>query len=263
VEGLLPTLSKGLNLPVDAFEPFAALDLSALSEADARRVRETPSDLAVALGLAVMDLESPAPALSLLPEPDKARRRFWRREACLIAAAGLLCLGLGTAAVGAAHARSVQEGLRTAVDAAKKEADGAGASFDEQEAKRKETRARLARLAAPVRDGAYAVRVLEALSAARPPALWLPKVAVDPPAGGSADGAPPVITVYGTIGESMADAPRTLSAFLGKLTGRLPGVTTKTRNLKKAADTERTEFEVLLFAPGATATSGAGTDKED
>lgn len=262
VEGLLPNLAKFLGKPVDPFLPFEAIDLSPLPESEARRVREAPTDLAIALGLALVDLEAPKVALSLLPDAEKVKRRFWREEIFLFASAAVLLLAFGLLGAGALHARAIHDGLRAQVQDEKKKQDGWANEYAELEGKRRAAQAKGLHLAAPVRDGGFVLRTLAALRAARTEGLWLVRVTADPPGESRSGGDPyPQLVVAGVIGEAAGDATRILKAFIGRVTASVPELTVKTRSIKKAADTERTEFELLLLGPGAE--SAAATEGKD
>ncbi|MBI3272503.1 MAG: pilus assembly protein PilM [Planctomycetes bacterium] len=265
VDGLLANLAKFLDKPVEPFDPASALDLSLLGEKDARHVREQPTDLAIALGLAVVDLDAPGVSLSLLPDAEKTRRRFWRKEVLLYAAAAVLLLGLGLVGARAAHARAVQAAFKQELDATKRKADGWSSEFDELEGKRKLARARASAIAAPVRESAFLFQALAGLRAARSEGLWLTRIAAEPTVERSAGEAGlPVLSVRGVVGEAPAAARRILQAFLGRLGAQVPGVRVETKSSHKAADSDRTEFELLVRAPGEPAgTAHVGREEED
>ena len=91
VRGLPEYLSSSLKIPVEVLDPFRKVDTSAVEGMGGASIRELPTDMAVALGLA--QLVSPpahATSLSILPEKLKKRRAFFHTN---------LWLGLAGAAV--------------------------------------------------------------------------------------------------------------------------------------------------------------------
>jgi type IV pilus assembly protein PilM len=93
LRGLPEYLSAALKIPVEILDPFKNVDTSTVEKLGGAAVRELPTDLAVALGLAQL-VSPPATAttLSILPDPLKKRRTFFRTT---------LWLGLGAGVVAA------------------------------------------------------------------------------------------------------------------------------------------------------------------
>ncbi|MBI3096699.1 MAG: pilus assembly protein PilM [Planctomycetes bacterium] len=88
LRGFPEYLSSVLGKSVERFNPFGGVDLSRLSPATAAELSSTPTDFAVALGLAQLGSEaSPATALSLLPDSEKKTRSFWKQGLWLAGAA--------------------------------------------------------------------------------------------------------------------------------------------------------------------------------
>jgi type IV pilus assembly protein PilM len=77
--GLREFLEKRLEKPVTFFDPSASFDTSRLRGEARTSFQDASSEMAVATGLAVMDAESKAFSLSLLPPREVARRAFWGR----------------------------------------------------------------------------------------------------------------------------------------------------------------------------------------
>jgi type IV pilus assembly protein PilM len=94
-------LSGALKIPVELLDPFRGLDTSPLGAA-AEEFRQLPTDMAVAVGLAQL-LAPPtsvaASTLSILPEPLRKRKAFFRTTLWLGIAGGVLaaCLLASTA----------------------------------------------------------------------------------------------------------------------------------------------------------------------
>jgi type IV pilus assembly protein PilM len=93
IRGLPEYLSSSLKITVEVLDPFRKVDTSAVEAMGGAALKELPTDMAVALGLA--QLVSPpahATSISILPENLKKRRAFFHTN---------LWLGLGAAVVAA------------------------------------------------------------------------------------------------------------------------------------------------------------------
>ncbi|MHC4503883.1 MAG: pilus assembly protein PilM [Planctomycetota bacterium] len=93
--GLCEFLEKRLEKPVTFFDPSAAFDTSRLRGEARTAFQDASSEMAVATGLAVMDAESKAFSLSLLPPQEVARRAFWGRTVFGYAAGALAAVLAG------------------------------------------------------------------------------------------------------------------------------------------------------------------------
>ncbi|MBV8880342.1 MAG: pilus assembly protein PilM [Planctomycetaceae bacterium] len=91
VKGLPEYLSAALKIPVEILDPFQKVDTSAVEKLGASQIRELPTDLAVAVGLAQL-VSPPASAttLSILPDALKKRRAFFRTNLWLALAGSVL-----------------------------------------------------------------------------------------------------------------------------------------------------------------------------
>ena len=95
VRGLPEYLSAALKIPVELLDPFQKVDTSPVEKLGATAVRELPTDLAIALGLA--QLVSPpanATTLSILPEKLKKRRAFFHTTLWLAVGGAALAVTL-------------------------------------------------------------------------------------------------------------------------------------------------------------------------
>ncbi len=87
-------LSQALGIPVEPFDPFETVDLSALPAETAEAVRVDGQGMAAVLGLAQMAADRKAFRLEILPEADRKRRVFLEKTAWLIASGVLAAGGL-------------------------------------------------------------------------------------------------------------------------------------------------------------------------
>jgi len=96
LRGLRGLLRENLRCPVEIFDPFANLDLSALAPDDAEQLQQMRYEAVVALGLAVGMLDDTLYSLEILPEAVRKKQRFQQRTIFNILAAvvivGLLAL---------------------------------------------------------------------------------------------------------------------------------------------------------------------------
>jgi type IV pilus assembly protein PilM len=130
IKGMCEYLAAGLGIPVDPFDPFETVDLSAMDPAEAEGLKEEGPAMAVALGLAQMAADPAAFRLEILPESDRKKRNFIQHTAWLIAsgvvaAGGLVYLYMGSAGE-EAKARSNEKAVADRLaEAAKKREQGA------------------------------------------------------------------------------------------------------------------------------------------
>jgi type IV pilus assembly protein PilM len=96
LRGLPEYLAGALKTPVEILDPFRKLDTSAVEKQGGSEIRELPTDLAVAIGLAQLVNPPPresASTLSILPDALKKRKTFFQTG---------LWLGVAGAVAGAA-----------------------------------------------------------------------------------------------------------------------------------------------------------------
>ncbi|HEB53827.1 MAG TPA: hypothetical protein ENI87_11295 [bacterium] len=93
LRGLRGLLRGQLQCPVELFDPFANVDLSALSADDAEQLEQMRHEAVVALGLAVGRLDDTLYSLEILPDAVRRRQRFQRRTIFNILA-GVVVVGV-------------------------------------------------------------------------------------------------------------------------------------------------------------------------
>ncbi|MBM4061273.1 MAG: hypothetical protein FJ265_09310 [Planctomycetes bacterium] len=210
LRGLRGMLREALRCPVELFDPFANLDLSALPPADAEQLQAMRHEAVVALGLAAGRLDDTLYTLEILPEAVQRRQRFAQRTvwnvAAALVAAGLLVLVAQDRREQVAAAAASAARLRQQHDAA----TGVHQSAAEAIEANKVERALVEHLAAQAMPGNNVLHTLRAVGAHLPEQLWVTKVDVG---GGSVAGGlkkRPTITVEGAGKElNGADANRT------------------------------------------------------
>ncbi|MBX3464473.1 MAG: pilus assembly protein PilM [Planctomycetes bacterium] len=184
LRGLRGMLREALRAPVELFDPFANLDLSALPPADAEQLQAMRHEAVVALGLAVGRLDDTLYALEILPDSVRRRQRFVQRTVWNLLAGAVLVGVLGL------QARRSGEDLAAAeasIDQLKRRINAANVVHGEAAAliaANKTERALVEHLAAQALPLHGLLRTQRAAAAQLPPQLWLRKIEVT--AGGAA-----------------------------------------------------------------------------
>lgn len=227
LRGLRGMLRESLRCPVELFDPFANLDLSALPPADAEQLQAMRHEAVVALGLAVGRIDDSLYALEILPEAVKKRIRFaqrtvWNLVAGAIAAGLLVLVALdakeGVEKVGAA---------RTRLTLQRNEVLNTHKSASELIEANKTERALVEHLASQALPLHGLLHTLRALAASLPPQLWLTKIEVGPASGLGAGGKKRPLAVVEGGGKELdgVDPGRVYQEqFLGKLRPELAKV---------------------------------------
>ncbi|HXX92199.1 MAG TPA: pilus assembly protein PilM, partial [Planctomycetota bacterium] len=91
VRGLAGYLQGALKIPVELLDPFRRIDTSTVDRLAGEGWRELPTDMAIALGLGQLLSAGPgASTLSILPDPIKKRRNFFKSTLWLAVGGGAL-----------------------------------------------------------------------------------------------------------------------------------------------------------------------------
>lgn len=183
LRGIRGFLREALRCPVELFDPFANLDLSALPAADAEQLQGMRHEAVIALGLAVGRLDDTLYSLEILPEAVRKAMRFRQRTVWNIVA-GLVAVGvLGLQVSAGTNKVAVYAG---ATQQMKRQISAANNVHDEAESlteANKKLRALVDHLANTAVAQHGLLRVQRAVSAHLPPPLWIEKVEVATAAG--------------------------------------------------------------------------------
>jgi len=90
--GIREYFQANMSVPVEIFDPTAAMDLSALPQEDQAELGDVPADFAVAAGLAVTLLSPQSFRLEVLTESEKKKRHFIERTLWAVGAAAVALL---------------------------------------------------------------------------------------------------------------------------------------------------------------------------
>jgi Tfp pilus assembly PilM family ATPase len=176
LRGLRGFLREALRCPIELFDPFANLDLSALPAADAEQLQAMRHEAVIALGLAVGRLDDTLYSLEILPEAVRKAQRFRQRTIWNLAAGGLVLGVLGLQANYLQQERAVNEAasdvLKRQISKANKVHADAQQVIDANKVERQLVE-HLTTQALPLQG---LVRVHRAIAANLPPQMWIEKV---------------------------------------------------------------------------------------
>lgn len=130
LSGLREYLEKKIGKPVQVLELYKELDLRKLDAASARCFEGEVPDMAVALGLAVIDANPSCFHFSLIPEKIVRKRIFFQKTVYAIAAAVVLMLSLINPLRNSSEAVDLQMARITEINALKEKAKATRDGFE-------------------------------------------------------------------------------------------------------------------------------------
>ncbi|MFK7739326.1 MAG: pilus assembly protein PilM [Planctomycetota bacterium] len=176
LRGLRSLLRENLRCPVELFDPFENLDLSALPPEDAEQLQQMRHEAVIALGLAVGRLDETLYALEILPEAVKKKQRFQQRTIFNILAALIV---VGVLFLKLQHSKKAVAAKQKAVSAATAQIQRRTGTNDDAVAVIEENgveRAIAANLQAKARPLHGLLRVQRAIGKHLQPQLWVEKI---------------------------------------------------------------------------------------
>ncbi len=253
VRGLERYLASALAVPVERFDPFRVVDVSALDPESAAELERHRAESVVALGLASAGSDPGAYAIEILPEAVEKRRQFVGGTLFLIAAgvAALGFLGFDFVSKRAAAADLAGEVARVERQATTNaRTHGRTTDLLRQNAEIAEKVETLRRLAA---NGEQMARMVEGLERALPENFWLTslvaRAAAEPRLGVVREGQAPVVFVEGSAREGVRERSVLFQELCAKLAAVLPGM-----GLAQTLSPDGSRFTLAAsaFAPAAT-----------
>jgi Tfp pilus assembly PilM family ATPase len=213
-----------------------------------------PCQWMIALGLALLSLESPDERMSILPPVERKRQRFWRREVFAYAACVLFVIAAAAGTVAHIHnwtlAKDAITTRRTlAADAAKRDQ-----ALDVLIQSNDLRRARLELLAAAAESGGKLAEFVELVKRSQQGAVILSELTYQPGDINKADATPTVILV-GTVGASEKTHHDVLDDFSRQLT---TGGEKTIEHAGKSSDGGSLDFRLRI---PLTNTAGEGSSK--
>lgn len=216
LRGIRGFLREVLRCPVELFDPFANLDLSALPPADAEQLGAMRHEAVVALGLAVGKLDDTLYSLEILPEAVKRAQRFQQRTIWNIVAAvivvGLLVLQARHGSASVAAAESATAKLRSQI----KSANSVNTEAQELIDANKRERGIVDHLATQAVPLQGLLRVQRAIAAHLPPQLWIEKIEITGTTGAAAKRTPTVVVEVAGKELNGVEVSRVWLAFVDK-----------------------------------------------
>lgn len=243
----LPEYIRGtLKMEMEILDPFRGIDVGRAA-AETPELTQTPSDLACAVGLAMLAAgRVEAPVISMMPDPIKKRRAFLKRTVWLVAAGIAALLLMGVMTVSAVVERG---GVAGRLDALQSRTDAdrqRNAEMDALEADLADTARKTARVKQFVDPGRILLDSLVRLSKGIPKGLNLRGMTMRP-AGAEATPFGPrpepglqppgrmVLVIHGEISSTIAGGPlATLNDVAARLQGR--GVTAEVTSFRDHVD---------------------------
>ena len=194
LRGVQGMLREALGCPVELFDPFENVDLSALPEPERELLHDLRSEAVISLGLAAGRLDDTLYSLEILPDKVRRRKRFAERTiyniAAVLIAAVLLFFEAGQARQDLDVANRQLRVLRARVSTAQATDDRTSELVGENASARALVRY-LGEKSLPM---AGMVRTLRALYATLPEPLWIEEVDL---VGGAGRGEGTIVEVTG------------------------------------------------------------------
>lgn len=263
LDGLPQYLQAGMGVPVELFDPFRVVDVSALSPEDQELIEEYKLELVVPLGLATMGSDPDAYGLEILPAATAKAREFLGGTVWLIAAAALAVAYLAAKTV---RYKGEVEVLATEVRTLERETDRLERVHNEVvrlAEENEELQGLVRELWSTAGQGEQAARLVEFLGTELPSNFWVTQlegsVAFDPELGLERGADMPIALVRGRVDEGTSSPTQRFEEMILRLRDAMP-----TAQFKRAVDRDRFSLDLTLFAPPADpATTGAGDDAEE
>ncbi len=240
LRGLRGMLRESLRCPVELFDPFQNLDLTALPPADAEQLQAMRHEAVVALGLAVGRTDDTLYSLEILPEAVRKKQRFAQRTIWNILAAAVVVALL---ALQAKRGREEVEAATMAGERARRaiaSANGVHTDAAAAIAENKVQRAVVEYLASQAMPLSALLRAERAVGANLPPQLWIRKMEILAAGGmGSGIRKRPAVLVEGSGKElNGVEVGRVINEFAGKVKADLAkvGATAPLKPLGTQAD---------------------------
>ncbi len=144
LKGMCEYLASSLGIPVEEFDPWETVDLSAMDPEAAEALRTEGPSMVAALGLAQMAADAKAFRLEILPEEERKKRHFVDHTAWLIASGVVAAAGLVYLYTGASREQAKASVNEKAINA---ELEKAAKKREQGQQKMKKVEAAVARLA--------------------------------------------------------------------------------------------------------------------
>ena len=224
LRGLPHFISTTFDKPVEELSPFKGMEFAGGTPEEIEKLRETPSDMVIATGLAMTGMDETTFSMDLLPEREKQKRVFYDKTVYNYVAAAFVLVLMVFLLVGAARTYSVAKGNLAAQKAmteeGKKKVDEVTAILERTE----RTAAALQKLSTRVVPGHALMQMTAWLrqEGHLPPEIRLTSISASPlradERGGSADTEPAIIVrLKGYVQPSTRGVDEVVEDFKTKL----------------------------------------------
>ncbi len=246
LEGLPKYLQSGLGVPVEYFDPFRVVDVSALDPQVQQELEQYKLESVIALGLATMATDAESWGIEILPAKLAKKRAFAERHVWLIAA-GVLAVGwLGYDAWNTSQ--RLQVARKNASEASQKlaKAEKTHRKTEELIAQNEKLAQFAGDLEHAAGSGEQLARVLDALEQRLPADFWLTQLSsdfkADPELGVPRGSERPILSITGKAREGTNSLSSLYEAFIRDLRGTLP----KDARLRERLTPNGSKFSVDL-----------------
>jgi len=225
LRGLAPYLASSLGVPVEPFDPFEAVDLSALPEEEAQALDAARLEAVPALGLALLAADSELYSLEILPESLRRRREFARKTSWLVAAGALALVVLVGDGVVTSSRASRLEGRAAGLRTRNTQRDRAHRETEEDLAAEAVVVRRARLLEERMAGGSGLLRTLSLLQRHLPEDLWVTKLAIESkadPALETGEAPKPIVVLEGRGREGVAGIEGAFRQFTQALDAEVP-----------------------------------------
>lgn len=268
LRGLPKYLSAGLSVPVELFDPFRVVDVSALSPEKAELLEDHKLEAVVALGLATAASDPDAYSIEILSAKDKKRRAFFGAQIYLWAAGVLALLYLGYDGWQTSSALRETSDLARKLDQQYKRANQTHRKTEELVAESAKLTDLASTLSASKGSGEQLARVLFALESELPSDFWITQLSTDlradPELGVERGAERPVLSIAGKAREGTSSLATQYESFIQGMKKRLPKELAIKERL--AASGAKFTVDLTLFAPPrapAESTDSTGAAAEE
>lgn len=264
--GLPKYLSSGLGVPVELFDPFRVVDLSALDAEDAEKLEEFKLESVVALGLATMASDAAAYSIEILPAAVRKKREFVGGTIWAIAAAVLAAGFLGWTAWTTQQALGAATSEVAKLDARLRRDRDTDRRTREMIKANAELAADVSSLQALSGSGEQVARALAQLESDLPDGFWIESLDSEWKANDqlrlSRENVRPVVHLAGRAREGTESIAALLEGYVTKLRTRFP---TAEFIYAPSPQGDRFTLDMTLFAPPKPpeSTAAATTDNQE
>lgn len=226
LDGLPRHLGSAMSVPVELFDPFRVVDVSALDAESAALLEGHRSEAVIALGLASMGSLDESWSLEILPRKLAKQRAFREQHAWMIAAAVLALGYLGADAYKTSERKAEVAKRASVLQKQVKDADAIHRRTEELIAQNERLGRYATELEQAAGSGAQLARALVLMEQHLPPEFWLTQLSsdwrADPELGVARGMERPILSLTGKAREGTNSLSSLYERFIGAVRAGLP-----------------------------------------